>query len=164
MKKLFVTIIISISIFLAFSTYALSTRSIENLIICASKNSVCEYYLTHFRIDENDIDELQNRGGLSFLIAIQNKSLRDQLIPLFVKKGLSVNKGNHIDGIGAPPVEIAVVNNDVKLTALLFSLGAEYKTLDPTRTLSNLNESLIIENINEDRGEMTTLLSELNIN
>jgi len=88
-------------------------------------SEVADVYLTNFRIDENGVEELQTNSGAIFLIAIPDVGKRDKLLVAFANAGLDLNEESHLDNDGHTPLNIAIMNNDVELVALLIELGAK---------------------------------------
>lgn len=142
MKKAILSFIIFIPLsVIALAIYAMSTDDIEGIVICATNDetsyipsSVCEYYLYNFRLTKEDVNYIENRGGLNFPIGIHDNTKRYNLVKFFISKGVSVNKTSAIDGY--PPLHAAIIHNDPRIISLLLNNGADINKKDDIHNLT----------------------------
>ena len=142
MKKAILAFIIFIpTSIIGLAIYAMVTDDIEGIVVCAINDdtsyipsSVCEFYLYNFRLTKEDINYIENRGGLSFPIGIHDKTKRYNLVKLFISKGVSVNKKSMIDGY--TPLHSAIIHNDPRVVALLLSNGADINKKDTNQNMT----------------------------
>jgi len=136
MKKYLISLAAAISVcMMSLIIYAMETFSIEELIICSTSSEatfipqdVCEFYLTHYRADEDDIHDLTQGAGLSFVAATENHKKRYRLLDYFLAKGLDVNSISQNDGL--TPLHSAILLNDVELVQYYLSKGADPLKVD----------------------------------
>lgn len=130
-KLLFKGFVLISLLAISIPTYFLMSRSTEELIVYSTPlessfmSEIADVYLTNFRIDDDGVEELQTNSGAIFLIAIPDIGKRDKLLAAFVNAGLDLNEESHLDNNGHTPLNIAIINNDVELVALLIELGAK---------------------------------------
>lgn len=131
LKLLFKGLVVISLLAISIPTYFLMSRSTEELIVYSTSpessfmSEMADIYLTNFRIDDDGVEELQKNTGAIFLIAIPDVAKRDKLLAAFVNAGLDLNEESHLDNNGHTPLNIAIINNDVELVALLIELGAK---------------------------------------
>lgn len=135
MKKLIISISALVIVVLVFTGYSLSRYDIQELVICTTNKEshyipmgVCEYYMVNYRITPADIQQLEKQAGLSFLLGLPDKHVRQDLVRLFNSRGADVNKHSAIDGYA--PLHAAIINNDADMVKLLLSLGANKSLKD----------------------------------
>ncbi|MBN4080607.1 ankyrin repeat domain-containing protein [Beggiatoa alba] len=136
MKKFVISFFIIASISITGTmTYAIKTLTINELIICTSNNeafyipqAVCEYYLINYRGSKEDIHDLENGNGLSFVANIDDLDKRYKLMDYFISKGLDVNGVSKIDGL--TPLHSAILLNDPDLVQYLLSKRADPLTAE----------------------------------
>lgn len=139
MKKRILKITISSIIFasitwLGLATYFLKTTKIEDIVLCIGDKDkawteksinlpagMCDYFLRHYRNDKEDISQLEQGTGLSFVLHARDRRLSDY----FIKNGINVNKVSPLTGL--TPLHNMVVNNDIELVKYLLEHGADVK-------------------------------------
>jgi len=165
MNKIILTLLLLIVLSCCFLLISLSDGDIEDVVVCSTGSgshyiptAVCKYYLYNFRADANDIQYLQNRSGLNFIINMADVKDKNKLLSFFLSKGLDINKQSNIDGF--PPLHAAILLNDVKSVSFLLKNGVSLTTVDKKRNLTPLEFSMLLKENNPkvDRSAVMALL------
>ncbi len=130
-KKILLALVIILPIsWVGFTIYALTTFDLETLMIYSTSGDTCripncdsvvEYYTLHFRGTKEDIADLEEGPGLSFVLG--NSETSAKFLNFLLEKGINVNKISPIDG--ATPLYGAVLLNDPELVKFLLDRGAD---------------------------------------
>ncbi|MBI3561656.1 MAG: ankyrin repeat domain-containing protein [Gammaproteobacteria bacterium] len=130
-KKVLAALVIIIPVsWIGFTVYALTTFNLETLMIYSTHGDACriphcesvvEYYTLHFRGTKQDIADLEQGAGLSFVFG--DSETRSKFLNFLIEKGINVNKISPIDG--ATPLHGAVLFNDPELVKFLLDHGAD---------------------------------------
>lgn len=159
------------------ATVAMRQMHIEHLIICSEDNGayrlphkLCEFYLTHFRINEEGVEELEGGQGISFLFGIEDKAQRARLLDQFIAAGADVNKPDHTTSISHEPlvlypIHVAVLYNDAELLRYLIAKGAKLDVkgagseLTPLELLKKMEHSILNDGLTEIREVLEQALA-----
>jgi len=140
-----------------------------SLVLCADKggwripfdNFLCRQYLFRFRIDAQDVADVQRAGGGSFLIQIEDAVLREKALRAFVERGLDLNLVDDLHG--GYPLHAAVLFGDTEAVGLLLEHGAQVDVLDAKHGLTPLqlaNRLAAEQRDTVDRSKMIRMLAE----
>lgn len=88
----------------------------------------CFHYLQLFRMDAEDVADLDQDGGLNFVLALQSAEMRRLLLSEWLKAGADANALSTVDGLR--PLHAAVVLKDEPSVAILLEGGAELRAED----------------------------------
>ena len=147
---------------------ASSTLNIEYLVICADKGglkipfakSICRGYLFTFRGSQQDIADLHQGVGASFVLGGESSAPeREQVLKYLISKGLDVN---HHDMHQFLPLHGAVLTNSADEVGILLRNGANPNLKDKKYGLTPLELALKIQAENkfpEDRENRKAVIS-----
>lgn len=129
LKKILLAIVITIPIaWSGLTMYFMATDDLEGLMICATSDTACripisvvEYYTLHYRGTKEDIANLEEGAGLSFVFG--DSEMQSKFLNFLIEKGANVNKVSPLDG--ATPLHGAVLFNDPELVKFLLERGAD---------------------------------------
>lgn len=159
------------SVFLAIASlmlYAMTQMDMVHLMLCSTNqggsripSSLCKYYLTNYRINEEGIKELSDGGGLDVVLNVEKNATEYELAKIFLANGLDVNGINHYGSSGSTPLQAAVAYNDVPRVKFLIEQGADlHITGSEGMTALALAIRLHKETTFQNRNEIIRLLSE----
>lgn len=101
---------------------------------------LCRTYLYHFRGTKNDIDQINYDGSLFEIISGFEKEDQTKLLSFFIEKGVGINELN--GRTGTSPLHEAVLDNNLEVTELLLTHGANPLVKDKKRSLTPLDLAL----------------------
>jgi len=166
MKKAILSVIILLVLGIGVMFISMSKGDIEDVIACSLgegthyiPESLCKYYLYNYRANDSDINYLQMRSGLNFIVNILNVKERNKLLKYFISKGLDINKQSNVDGF--TPIHAAILLNDEKLVSFLLANGASLSVVDKTYMLTPIQfvKLLIEKKPSIDRNAVLALLT-----
>lgn len=111
-------------------SYYLMSMGVKDSIVCASDggfnipSSLCEFYLLNLRDAERDAVDLEEKGGLSFILSGYNDK-KYSIAQHFIENGVDVNKSSYLGGQKLNPVVLSIKLNDPKMLEFLISNGAD---------------------------------------
>jgi hypothetical protein len=155
-------------VFVTLATYVIATQNIESLLTCVDSASprfpfssdLCRNFLFTFRGSKEDIDELQQGIGASFVLNGQSPIFqREQVLKFLVSKGLQINQVNVQQ---LTPLHGAVLANSADEVKVLLRNGADVHMKDKKFNLTPLEFALYLQEhgkIPEDRKAVISLLS-----
>ena len=170
MKKALISIIGVIFVgYISLSTYAITTLNIEELLVCTDSDriykipfakSICRGYLFTFRGSQQDIADLHQGVGASFVLnGYSTAPEREQVLKYLISKGLDVN---HLDRHMFLPLHGAVLSNSADEVGILLRNGANPNLKDKKYELTPLELALKFQaedKFPEDREERQTVIS-----
>lgn len=156
--------------FVGLVVYSLTAMPITELVICSADtgsirlpSGLCEYYMKHYRGNDEDMQELAI-GGLDVILNVESKKKYD-IAEHFIAKGLDVNGVNHYyfrEPHDHTPLHASVLYNDAERAKFLIDHGADLniksKSLNDMTALE-FAQALQKKRPAEDRSELIRLLS-----
>lgn len=120
------TITILLSLIIGSMVYHMANMSIEHLVLCSIGETgtripvpVCSKYMETFRTTVADINEMENWGGISYILGAQSDR-KYAIAEIFIAAGLDINGEDHYAEGGVNAAHAAVlVNNIVDLEFLI---------------------------------------------
>lgn len=160
-KKILLALAIIIpAAWIGLTIYAMATDDLEGLMICSTSDTayripkgVCEYYMLHFRGTKEDLANLEQRAGLSFIFSDPKK--RAKFLHFLVEKGINVNKVSPMTGFA--PLHIAAASDEPELVMFLLAHGADptVKTRDlRAPEFDNLTPLELVEGMSRSKPEI----------
>ena len=150
--------------------YDMSTMPMPHLILCSVgeggiriPSGLCEYYMKHYRGNDEDMKELAF-GGLDVILNVESKKKYD-IAEFFIAKGLDVNGVNHYyfrEPHDHTPLHASVLYNDAERAKFLIEHGADLNIKSKSAndmTALELAQALQKKRPAEDRSELIRLLS-----
>ncbi len=142
MKKVVVSIVFIIIVFFASVISSLNNYDIEEVVICSVNDEshlipskVCELYLYEYRGTKDDIVQLKEGSGLSFVFDVVNKKKRRNLLDYFLLKGSDINGISKVDGL--TPLHASILLNDIELLDYLLTNNADPLVKDRVNSLTS---------------------------
>lgn len=112
-------IAILLSLVIGSMIYHMDNMNIEHLILCSIGETgtripapVCSTYMETFRTTVSDIDEMDNRGGISYILGAQGDR-KYAIAEMFIAAGLDINGEDHYAGGEINAAHAAVLVNNV---------------------------------------------------
>jgi hypothetical protein len=179
-KKIVALLLLAVVIgYVGLSWSQLKSSNVEDLVLCSVDkggiyipSKVCYWYLTNHRNDAEDVNQLSQNGGLSFILGVyqgsndgmDDKKVADynqrtlEIADHFIRIGLDINAINQTDGL--TPLHAEVLANNPKLVEFLIKKGADLSVKEKNNNLTPLQfaESLVGRNEGIDRSEVLSLL------
>ncbi|MGK0272594.1 MAG: hypothetical protein ACI88H_003266 [Cocleimonas sp.] len=170
-KKLIVVSITLITfVYLSTLLYSMSKMTTDEMVMCSAgdggfyiSSNICEIYMKRFKSDSTDIEEL-SYGGIEVILNLSSDK-KYELAEFFISKGLNVNAINQYQsqfGYDLPPVQSAILDNDLKKVNFLILHGANLMARSKsTGDLTSLEfaKSLQEKEKNTDRSLILIALS-----
>lgn len=158
--------------YLGLMVYAMAEMPMSDLVRCSAgargiriPGGLCDYYMKHYRGDEEDMQELAI-GGLDPILNIESSKKYD-IAAFLIAKGLNINGVNHYSPTpqsrDITPLHASVLYNDVERAKFLIDKGADLNIKSKTAyntTPLELAKELQAKKPGEDRSEIVRLLSE----
>lgn len=169
MKRIFGALVLLLAIGAGMAFYAIGNFRVEQLVLCSEPGTgfaipapLCRQYLLRFRMNQNDIDDLQAGGGLAFVLE-SGAPGKFELAERFIDKGLDVNADVR-PGPGdrtQSALHSAVILNQADNVAFLLEHGADKAKPDSEgQTPLQVAERLQSAQPDESRAEVIRLLRE----
>ncbi len=179
-KKLIASLLLIIVVgYVGLAWFQLKTNNVADLILCSVDrggvyipDSVCYWYLTSYRNDTEDLDQLSKNGGLSFILGVYQSSGQGEehseistynqralkIADSFIEKGIEISKIDEIDGL--TPLHKEILANNPKLVKYLIDKGADLSIKEKNNNLTPLQFAELLTNKNKDidRSEVISLL------
>jgi len=145
----------------------MSSMDIDELVLCSANEGgikipsrLCTHYMTNYRIDEDDIEQLSKGAGLEFILNLENPE-KYKMAEIFISRGLDVNSINHYNDKDITPLHAAVLYNDLERVRFLINQGANIniESKGYGMTALELARKLHKEHGKENRSEIVKILS-----
>lgn len=149
--------------------YVMRNMHIEELILCSANEGgiripgqLCQFYMRHYRMHEEDIKMLSEGGALDSILNISDEKKAFELATLFISKGLSVNGINHYGDSGLTPLHAAVLYNDLQRAQFLIQHGADKTIKNQRHNKTPLEFAIFLQakNPHRDWSPMIALLKQ----
>jgi hypothetical protein len=165
--------------YVGLSWFQLKTSNVADLVLCSADrggiyipDSACFWYLTSYRNDAEDLDQLSKSGGISFILGVYQPSKQGgniseftdsnqrilKIADYFIDKGIAINRIDEIDGL--TPLHKEILANNPKLVKYLIDKGADLSIKERNSDLTPLQFAKVLADKNKDidRSEVISLL------
>lgn len=158
--------VIALTGYVICAGYVVANQNIESLLVCADQGglsipfakNVCRAYLFNFRGTEQDIADLEQGVGASFVVQGRSQLReREQVLEFLLKKNLNLNNiGMH----RLTPLHEAVIANSTDELTILLRHGADTNIKDEKFGLTPLELAVKLQSDSDqvDRRPVVALL------
>ncbi len=158
-------------VYLSTLFYSMSKMTVDEMVMCSVgdggfyiNSNVCEVYVKRFKSEPTHMDEL-SYGGVEVILSLSNNK-KYELAEFFISKGLDVNTINQYQsqfGYDLPPIQSAILENDLKKVNFLIFHGANLMVRSKSTgnsTSLEFAKYLKEKEKNIDRSKILTTLSQ----